>query len=178
MSIHSFKKLGICLAGLLFLTPSMVTAGADSGFYIGAGIGDAPVKVLDFDESDFAYKIFGGYNFGYVPLVDLAVEASYVDFGSPSNQSINVDVSGFNAFGLVGLNFGPIGIFAKAGLVSWDSTIRVAANRFNDDGIDPAYGIGARFQFGSLAVRAEYEYFDLDSVSDISLISASVVYTF
>jgi len=178
MAYNKHTLLLAFISGLFMIVPVNSYAGADSGFYIGAGVGGAPVEVVDFDESDFAYKIFGGYNFGYVPLVDLAVEASYVDFGSPSNRNINVDINGFNAFGLVGLSFGPFGIFAKAGLISWDSKISIDTNRFNDDGVDPAYGIGARFQFGSLAVRAEYELYDLGSVSDISMVSASAVFTF
>jgi len=85
--------------------PAAVFAGADSGFYIGAGAGSATVKDTDFDASDSAYKIFDGYNIGFIPLVDFAVEASYVDFGNPSTSLGNVEVTGFNAFGLAGLSF-------------------------------------------------------------------------
>ncbi|MFV9615085.1 MAG: outer membrane beta-barrel protein, partial [Gammaproteobacteria bacterium] len=86
MSITKSKIVFICLTGLFLSMPATVFAGAESGFYIGAGVGDAGVDVNenDFDESDSAYKIFGGYNIGFIPLVDFAVEASYVDFGSPS----------------------------------------------------------------------------------------------
>ncbi|MBE9561090.1 MAG: outer membrane beta-barrel protein, partial [Proteobacteria bacterium] len=120
----NFKKsriLLICLTGSFLAVPAVVSAGADSGFYIGAGVGDASVKDGDFDASDSAYKIFGGYNIGFIPLVDFAVEASYVDFGNPSTSAGNVEVTGLNAFGLAGLSFGPFGIFAKAGAISWNA---------------------------------------------------------
>ena len=174
-----FKKvriLFICLAGSFLGMPGAAIAGADSGFYIGAGVGDASVNVSDFDESDSAYKIFGGYNIGFIPLVDFAVEASYVDFGKPSSSAGSVEVSGVNAFGLAGLSFGPFGVFAKAGMLSWDADSTLGATS-SESGSDPAYGVGARFAFGSFAVRAEYEVYDLDS-TDVDMVSVSGVYTF
>ncbi len=153
-------------------SPAAVFAGADSGFYIGAGAGEASVKEGSFDESDSAYKIFGGYNIGFIPLVDFAVEGSYVDFGSPSDGTGSVDVTGLNAFGLAGLSFGPFGVFAKAGMINWD----LDAGPVSDSGTDPAYGLGARFAIGSFAVRAEYEVYDLDV--DVDMITVSGVYTF
>ncbi|MBE9547809.1 MAG: porin family protein [Proteobacteria bacterium] len=178
MTFKKFRILIICISGFFMLAPAAVYAGADSGIYIGAGVGDAPIKIANFNESDFAYKIFGGYNFGYIPLVDLAVEASYVDFGNPTSNIADLNVSGFDAFGLVGLSFGPFGIFAKAGLINWDAKVLIDSVRLNDDGVDPAYGIGARLKFGSFAVRAEYELFDIDNVRKVSMLSASLVYTF
>ena len=178
MSVKKIRLLIVAISSLFILTPTTVFAGADSGFYIGAGIGNAPVEVLDFDENDFAFKVFGGYNFGVIPLLDLAVEAAYVDFGNPSTRSVSVGVTGVNAFGLAGLNFGPFGVFAKVGLVNWDADISFDTFKSSDSGTDPAYGIGARFQFGSLALRAEYELYDLGSSSDVSMLSVSAVFTF
>ncbi len=175
-----FKKvriLFICLAGSFLGMPGAAIAGADSGFYIGAGVGDASVNVTDFDESDSAYKIFGGYNIGFIPLVDFAVEASYVDFGNPSTSAGSVEASGVNAFGLAGLSFGPFGVFAKAGMLSWYADSTFGTESSSESGSDPAYGLGARFAFGSFAVRAEYEVYDLDS-TDVDMVSVSGVYTF
>ena len=172
MSFNKSKLSLACLSGLLLASPAAVFAGADSGFYIGAGVGDAGFEVEDsnFDDSDTAYKVFGGYNIGFIPLVDFAVEASYVDFGSPS---AGVDSSSLNAFGLAGLSFGPFGIFAKAGVSNWDTE----AGSVSDSGTDPAYGLGARFAIGSFAVRAEYEVYDFDK-ADVDMVSVSGVFTF
>ncbi len=175
MGFKKVRILFICLAGSFLGMPTAAVAGADSGFYIGAGVGDASVKDGDFDASDSAYKIFGGYNIGFIPLVDFAVEASYVDFGNPSTSAGNVEVTGLNAFGLAGLSFGPFGVFAKAGALRWDSDATFGTTS-SDSGTDPAYGVGARFAIGSFAVRAEYEVYDLDA--DLDMVSVSGVFTF
>ena len=112
MNFKKIRILLVCLTGSFLAIPAVVFAGADSGFYVGAGVGDASVKEGDFDASDSAYKIFGGYNIGFIPLVD---------FGNPSTSAGNVEVTGINAFGLAGLSFGPFGVFAKAGAISWDA---------------------------------------------------------
>ena len=175
MSFKKVRILFICLAGSFLGMPTAAVAGADSGFYIGAGVGDAGFEATDsdFDESDTAYKVFGGYNIGFIPLVDFAVEASYVDFGSPSAGDVSVDSSSLNAFGLAGLSFGPFGIFAKAGVSNWDTE----AGSDSDSGTDPVYGLGARFAIGSFAVRAEYEVYDFDK-ADVDMVSVSALYTF
>lgn len=176
MSFKKVRMLLVCLAGSFLGMPSAAVAGADSGFYLGAGVGDASVKDSDFDESDSAYKLFGGYNIGFIPLVDFAVEASYVDFGKPSSSAGSVEVTGLNAFGLAGLSFGPFGVFAKAGVLSWDADSTFVTTT-SESGSDPAYGLGARFAIGSLSVRAEYEVYDLDG-TDLDMVSVSGVFTF
>ena len=177
MSLKKVRILFICLAGSIMAMPSAAVAGADSGFYIGAGVGDASVKDSDFDESDSAYKLFGGYNIGFIPLVDFAVEASYVDFGKPTTTGSSIEVTGFNAYGLAGLSFGPFGVFAKAGALRWDEDSTFGTVSSSDSGTDPAYGVGARFAIGSFAVRAEYEVYDLDN-TDLGMASISGVFTF
>jgi outer membrane immunogenic protein len=179
MSLNKIRSLFICLAGAFLGMPTAVVAGADSGFYIGAGVGDAMVENSDagFDESDSAYKLFGGYNIGFIPLVDFAVEASYVDFGKPTATGGSIEVTGFNAYGLAGLSFGPFGIFAKAGAFSWDEESTFGTTISSDSGTDPAYGIGARFAISSFAVRVEYEAYDLGN-TDLGMASISGVFTF
>jgi hypothetical protein len=164
MNLTKTKTLFSCLTVLSLMAPVAAYAGTESGFYLGGGLGESSVEAGSFDEDDTAYKVFGGFNIGFIPLVDFAVEASYVDFGTPE------DITGFDAFGLAGLSFGPFGVFAKAGAISWDSD--------NDSGSDPAYGVGARFALGSIAIRAEYEEFDVDEADTFSMTSISAVFTF
>lgn len=174
MNLQKIKALLICLSVTSLTVPTAAFAGADSGFYIGAGAGDASIKEGTFDESDSAYKILAGYNIGFIPFVDFAVEGSYVDFGNPGTSTNNVEVTGLDAFGLVGLNFGPFGVFAKAGAINWDLK---SNSGFSDSGTDPAYGIGAKFSFLSFAVRAEYEVFEFDT-AESEMVSVSAVFTF
>jgi len=187
------SPLAIALLALAAL-PGTALAGADSGFYLGGSLGsstfDVDVEGDNFDADASAWKAFGGYNFGLVPLVDLAIEASYVDLGEGSETlasigAVDLDIKGMDVFGLVGLNFGPFGVFAKAGFMSWDSDVSVFGQQvLSDDGTDAAYGLGARFQIGSFQIRAEAEMFDIDafpvdtSFNDIYLLSLGFSYTF
>ncbi len=163
-------------------------AGGDSGPYVGVGVGQSYIGDIDFDGTevgsvnfsghDTAYKLIGGYNFGIVPLIDLGVEVNYLDFGKQSDNNVNVSADAFAAFGVAGVNFGPAGIFAKVGMLRWDAKVSSPVGSGDDNGTDPAYGVGARFHFLSFQLRGEYEYFDVASADDLSLLSASLIYTF
>jgi len=182
----SIIALAIALAG----GASVAQAGAESGFYAGGSVGsasldfseeDPDIGEIEFDDDDSAYKVFLGYNIGAVPLVNLAVEGAYVNFGTFGGDiagfESEIDVDGFTAFGLVGFDLGPIGLFGKVGVLSWDNEISADDFSTDDSGNDPAYGLGAKFQIGSFSLRAEYELFDLDEV-DIDMYSVGAAYTF
>ena len=138
--------------------------------------GDAAVTNRNFDESDTAYKVFGRYSIGFIPLVDFAVEASYVHFDNPNVGVYDVQVKSLNAFGLTGLSFGPFGIFAKVGVIDCDVNTNNGIVTNAESGTDPAYG--ARLAIGSFSIRAEYECHDLDSDVDVEMVSVSGLYTF
>ena len=99
-------------------------------------------------------------------------------YGNPEDNGVEVDGDALAAFGLVGINLGPFGIFGKAGAANWDGKVSGSNISGDDDGTDPVYGVGARFALGSFQIRAEYEYFDIDVVDGIDFISASLLYTF
>ena len=180
MEMKKYKLILVCLIGFIVGMPTAAVAGADSGFFLGIGAGDATVKSdeASFDESDSAYKVLAGYNFGVIPLIDLAVEASYAHFGNPGSGAYDAEITGLDAFGLAGLSFGPFGIFVKAGVIDWGLDTNDGTVTNSESGTDPAYGIGARLAFGSFSVRAEYEYFDLDSDVELGMASISGIYTF
>ena len=160
-------------------------AGGESGLYLGGSFGSAGLDVSDrgveYDDDDTAYKIFGGYNFGIIPLINLAIEGSYVDFGTAeenvSGNRAETSVTGLDLFGLVGVNFGPVSLFGKVGAINWDRESSFLSQSEDDSGTDPAYGLGLQLQIRSFAIRAEYELFTLDKV-DIGFVSAGVSYTF
>lgn len=156
----------------------MALAGSDSGLYAGGSFGTSEISEDDFDDAT-GYKIFGGYNFGMVPFVNLAAELSYLDFGSFDAEvgSTTVDATALALSVLVGFDFGPVGVFGKAGYFSWDAEVDSDQGNTSDDGTDPAYGIGAKFQLGPFSLRAEYEVFDLDG-TDIDFYSVGAAYTF
>lgn len=168
---------GACTLG------GVAQAGSETGLYIGGGVGNATIEdevsSVKFEEKDAGYKIFAGLNFGLIPLLNLAVEGGFVNFGSPQGTNVSYEISGLDAFGLVGMTFGPIAVFGKAGLVSWDSDVTIGnASATEDSGTDGAFGIGAQFKLLSFGIRAEYEQFSLSDVDTLSLLSASLTYTF
>ena len=81
--------------------------------------------------------------------------------------------------GLAGLELGPIGVFAKAGFIAWDADLSLdGVNQGDESGTDPAYGVGVRFSLWSAEVRAEYEYFDVGDIDDLTMVSVGVAWTF
>jgi hypothetical protein len=178
-------------AAVALMASAMLLAPAESKAegYIGASVGQAGVELdvpavqpISFDEEDFAWKAFVGYNFGMTAF-SLGLEAGYVDLGAPSGDLlgsvVEVDADGFDAFGTLGFDIGPVGVFAKYGVIAWDASLTVdGLDAGSDDGTDPAYGVGAKIGLGSVDIRAEYEVFDIEDTDDITMISVGIVWSF
>jgi opacity protein-like surface antigen len=178
-------RKAILFAAALLTLPVLPAVAADNGFYLGGSIGQANVQIDDlkdnafpdddFDADDTAFKLIAGIR----PLDWLAVEAAYVNFGEPEDRvaglSLEAEGDGISAFAVGFLPVGPVDLFAKAGIIAWDSKITGAA--FDDDGSDLAYGAGAQFRVLSFSIRAEYEKFDISDV-DVDMISVGLTYTF
>ena len=76
---------------------------------------------------------------------------------------------------------GPVDVFAKGGVISWDGSVDIdggGGSLFSEDGTDLAYGVGVQFRIWSLCIRAEYEIYDLDDVEDANMLSIGVTFTF
>jgi hypothetical protein len=80
-------------------------------------------------------------------------------------------------FGVGAVNLGPFGLFGKLGAAWWRSESDVLQGILDDSGYDVVYGVGARFQIGSFAIRAEYERFDIE-IANIDYFSIGGSYTF
>lgn len=191
----------ILLAGVLSMA-SVAAQAADNGIYVGAGIGNASIEQrkdfvddidttrVEFDSDDMGYKLLIGVR----PLDWLGVEGTYTNFGNQedtlrrtlASTGTTVSQDGeFQGYGLSGflvgyVPIGPVDLFGKAGLVSWDTKTKVTdeATWLRNDGNDLAYGVGVQFRLLSLGLRAEYEIFDLDGIEDANFLSIGVTYTF
>ena len=186
-SLHRGLAASIVASALLLSGPAM----ADSGFYLGGSVGNTTLEAnlqdpigggdFTFDENDFSWKLYGGFTFD-LPVVNLGVEGGYRDLGGPSatfaSETYGIDVTAFDVFGVAGFDLGPINLFGKLGFISWDADLTAAGLTGSDDGTDTAYGVGASFNLGSFALRAEYEMFDVSDVEDLYMLSAGFVYTF
>lgn len=168
---------------------SAPTWAADNGIYFGAGLGQASLEVdfgegvpdaFDIDDDDTAWKLIAGIR----PLDWLAVEANYVNFGEVENDvggtTIEYESDGISAFVVGFLAVGPVDLYGKAGLISWNTSAAVerGPRLFDEDGTDLAYGAGVQFRIWGLSARAEYEIFDIDDVENLSMISLGLTYTF
>ena len=190
MSISRISRFIAILSPAILLFPS-AQAQADSGFYVGGSVGNSTVEAnvsdpsipddFGFDENDFGWKAFGGYTFD-LPLIDLGVEASYHDFGGPSvdilDTTLGVDTTGFSAFGVAGIGLGPIRVFGKVGVLSWDADLNALGETISEDGSDTAYGVGVSFGLGSLQIRGEYEVFDVSDIDDLTMWSVGIAWIF
>jgi outer membrane immunogenic protein len=176
------------IVGSVLLAASCFSAGAwaggESGIYVGGSIGQSSVEVdlldNDFKDENTAYKVLGGINFGWVPALNLAVEIDYRDFGEfeEDYSGFKSSITSIDLFGVVGVNVGPGSIFAKVGYFDADIDSRFAGITDNTSESGTAYGLGAQFQLDAVAIRAEYETFDMEDVDDLSMFSVGVTYTF
>ena len=123
------------VAALAILFVAFAPAESHAGGYIGGSVGQAYIEIDSgdptipetFDENDFGFKAFVGYDFD-LP-VNLGVELAYVDFGAPSGDigasSVEVSANGFAGFGTIGFDLGPLELFGKYGIISWDADIDI-----------------------------------------------------
>ncbi len=167
---------------------------AESGFYIGGSIGQASMELPSdpnfvFDEEDTAWKLFGGYNFDLGKL-DLGVEVGYANLGEPrigdATAFVGFETTAIEAFGVASLEAGPVDLFAKLGIVSWDAGIVIAGTDVppefwfsdSDTGTDAAYGLGVQWQLNQFGIRAEFEGFDIPDTDSVYMWSLGVTYSF
>jgi outer membrane immunogenic protein len=179
------KYLSSLIAASAIALPSLAWAGDDTGLYFGGSVGQSAIDTsvrdigFNFDENATGYKLLLGYNFGLIPLIDLAVEADYRDFGSFENgRGIETDVTSVDVYGLAGVNLGPLGLFAKVGYADSDIDVVAANLKSTNSESSNTWGLGARVQLGSFAVRAEYEKFDVDNIDDLAMWSLGATVTF
>lgn len=185
---HAIQSLLASLVAVVGIMAATV-AHADSGLYLGGSVGvgyvDAGVEDdFEFDENDTAWKIYGGYVWD-LPLIDLGVEGGYVDLGSPStgfgSRTVQLETSGFNLWGVAGVDLGPFGLFGKVGGIAWDiegSVSDAELPNVSDDGVDIGYGIGAKFMLWSLEFRAEAEFYDIEATDTVQMYSIGANWVF
>jgi OOP family OmpA-OmpF porin len=146
---------------------------AQSGPYVGGGLGYFSVDTGSFDGSDTSWKLFGGYRMNQY----FATELEYIDGGSPDDSGFEVSVDGFNLSVLGSWPFNEqFSAFAKLGVFFWDAEFRGPGD---DSGEDFSWGIGADFNFtDNLTVRGEYQMFEIEDTDSVDLAALSLIYRF
>lgn len=161
---------------LLLVTVANTSVYADKSFYAGASIGESYVEennVLpgeDFDDEEFAFKAFAGYQFHN----HFAVELDYLNYGEPEDNILGIDteIRDLYAVALYAVGILPLTekfeLFVKLGGAYWEgdakASVGATSATSDEDGTELAYGLGASYAFTEkFAVRAEYEEVDTDS---------------
>jgi OOP family OmpA-OmpF porin len=194
------RSTGVVVAALLFAS----TAAAQE-WLVGGSFGPAQQydysvggPIANSDDTDDAYRLFGGYQFGKY----FAVITSYVDLGAPSydgpawggfTDELSADgvdfslVTGWAPGGQDRLNlFGTIGMFR------WKQDVHYVdpsgVYDYEDSGTSFSYGVGSEIHIGStgkLGVHFEYQFFkDVGDENnsgheyDRSMISTGIDYRF
>lgn len=175
---------GLAVAGLALGTT--VSAQESTGLYLGASLGEASVEIADadFDGSDTAFKVFGGYAFND----NFAVELAWFDGGNADEDygagSIDVELTGLNASVIGRLPVGEkFALFGRLGFTSYDAEVSARVNGETvafEDGSDEdlSYGVGGELTFGQqFGFRAEYEIVDA-SDAEFNFLSIGGVFHF
>lgn len=175
----ALAALSLAALGATALAPA--AQAADNGFYLGAGFTKAQVDDFDtqFDFDDESFKLIAGFR----PLDSFGVEVNYIDLGRDSVTvgplTLNGKSKAYGAFAVGYLPLAPLDLFAKAGAARWESELAsTALGRFRDDGTEFAWGAGIQARLGSLAVRLEYESFDVGSSARSELVTLGATWTF
>lgn len=186
-SVLRVTGYGAALLGLL------AWSSANAGGYFGIGYGSSKMKDAStaligtaFDDKDKAIKLFGGYEFN----PNVAVEASYVDFGEFTGKigTTVTDRWEANALDLAVVGKIPLGNFSlhgKLGLALWNVDDTFVGISASESGTGISYGLGFQYNFTKqFGLRMDWEkYTDVGDAnatgqSDLSTMTASVVFKF
>lgn len=210
---HNLRLLSLAGLGSLFALSSF--AQNDSYYYGGLSIGQSRSKIdearisasllaggatstaINSDESDTAFKLFGGYQINQ----NIAIEAGYFDLGKFGFTSTTVPAGTLNGqIKLRGLNLDLVGTLPLS--ERWSAIARVGAqfaqtrDTFSGTGavsvLNPnprkndtnyKYGLGAQYAISpSMLLRGEVERYRVNdavgSHGDVNLFSLSLVFPF
>jgi len=192
----SFRKTTIAVlmaaSGLVVSSASFAQAKppapADTGFYLGASVGqstsDCPGGLGSCDDSDTAYRVFGGYQFNR----NLAIEGGYAPLGEISGNNLTLEA---NAWDLVGVGIWPLNpqfsIYGKLGFYNAEAKLSgpISGKKTTTD---LTYGLGGQFNLNkNLGFRLEWQRYSgvesptiagVSGDSDIDVISLGALWKF
>jgi hypothetical protein len=160
---------------------------ADPGVYVGLGLGQATLDgdLLGeaFNGSDVGWSVVAA---GWQPLRWLALEASYFDFGAPTDtiQGVEVEVSG-KGYEAAAIAILPLGryfsIQARAGYLwwAWEATARAGGQfaKADNSGRDPIFGGAVAFHHHNTTIKIDYQQSDIEGL-DASVLQLAVLWKF
>ena len=176
------------LASALTLFAGAAHADDLLGLYAGAGIVKAKMEDVfhtDFTFNNTSWKLYGGFRPIGSPL---GVDVDYVDLGSDSAGTFRGRAhANSKAFAAYAVGYLPIpapniDVYGKAGLARWQfdgSVTSPGLFAVSENGTDFAWGVGGQVHFlGRIAVRIEYEHYNVHEADNVQLYSLGVSYAF
>lgn len=161
------------ILGLLFTVLVLASAAARADFYIGAGAYGTSVDEDGFSDSNVAPAVFLGWR----PIELVGVEVGYYDFGKFEDQGVEVDASAVTLAGLLSMELGPVGAYAKLGVADASFDINQPGESV-DDGANPFGGVGLTVDLADkLYLYAEYLHFANDDAA-VDVYGAGLRYSF
>lgn len=139
------------------------------------------------DEYTTGYKFMVGYLYGLTSNIDVGFEVDYRGFGIidsyesqyydeghgaedvvaanayqeyTTRTRYQQDITALNFYGVLGFNLGKMGVFGKYGASFNNSDVDNSGGNLFHSEYSSTYGVGVKFQLGSVAVRSEYELID------------------
>lgn len=180
------RKSTVLVLTIVAMLATLSAAAADNGFYLGGAIGQSSFGAGELADTEFdgdatGYKVFAGGRF----LTFLGIEGSYVDFGDIEDDALagyEAEVTGATLQAVGYLPLGIADLFVKGGVFQ-ESDIVISGSGpgaavASDDETAPVYGGGVQFRIQSFAIRAEVEYYDVDALEELYMISLGASYTF
>lgn len=163
--------------------------GPDSGWLVGGQIGQSKIKLdcpagVSCDDTDTAFRIFGGYNINK----NFGVELGYADLGKVTVSALGIsgDVKA-TAWDIMAVGTLPLGsnfdLYGKLGWYFADSKTSGSIGGGSESNNDLTYAFGGAYNFNkNLAVRLEWQQYksvgsDSDN-GDVDVIAVGVVYKF
>ena len=187
----TLKKLFTFL--IIFISVQFKAYSAETYLYGGAKIFNYVIEESDLQEINTSLVALGfssstsstdntgiGFDIGFGAEIspNLSIEAGYVNYGTLTintkltgpTENVTTDITGDGVTGAVKF-FTEDGLYAKAGMHSWDfsSTVKASLGSSKDalgSGTDPFFGIG----YGSEQLEFGYEYYAIED-GDISALT-------
>ena len=156
--------LTLALAGVVAAPGAAAASPPEvAGWFAGASLGQSKISgysvggpVDNLDDTDLAWMVGGGYTF----MRNFAVALSWVDLGATEadgpayggfTDKLTAQGASFAAVGILPVHE-RIGITGLVGLFYWGQDVHYADPSgiydYEDSGVDPTYGIGARIGLG------------------------------
>ena len=176
----------IAIAALMILLMTFTSA-YGAGLYVRGSLGasftrwewtDLDEEDFKLDGADFAYKLFGGYK--AIPF--LAFEGGYRSLGKVTDAVGNItygaETSGWDVEAMGILPLGIAHLWAKAGYFWWSTEGTWGEQTESDSGSAFMWGLGGDLSFVVIALRVEWEKFEIENTDHISMFSAGATFGF